>query len=205
MPYILGDLLRFEDVQTMVSVTIRNAYFYEISELTGTVVESEILQAFVDGIIAPVTGIQHTSLEHTLAKLDNITDGLSFAETDLTGFEGVVMDAALPTYSAYSFKLLRGSKVTRNGFKRIAGPTEESVATNFLTSAFRDGVAAQAVIAAMASTLTVTGVDGTATLLPVIAGRPIAPSTSYRTQPVLGVQLQNAISTQVSRKAGRGE
>jgi len=205
MPWDLGDVVRIEDVQNRGAETFRNVYFYEITSLTGTVTGQEILTTFQNVVVVPVVDVQQEQTVHSLLKIDNVTDGLSFAELPLTSVEGNLTGAPVPTFVAMSFKLLRGSKLTRNGFKRIYGPDEQNVTGNNLENSFFTGPLYQAVLNALEANLPVSGSSGSATLTPVIASRPTPSRPSYLTQPVIGVEGEKALTSQVSRKAGVGE
>lgn len=205
MPYIAGDILRIEDVQLALGQTIRNVYFYEITETTGVVEAEDILLAFSVDVLRDVCGIQSTSIEHTSLKVDNVTDELSFGEIALETLVGEQPGAIMPTYVAFSFKLLRSSKLTRNGFKRIAGVPEDQVGGNFVEVPFRTSTEMTDVIAALQADIPFSTPEGSGSMRPVIASRPTPTRDFYVTQPVVGVELQAAITSQVSRKAGVGE
>jgi len=205
MPWVNGDVVRIEAVQTYLGSTVRNVYFYQLQNVSGTVDAPSIVTDWQVQVLSYVVQIQSASVDYVAVKLDNVTDGLSFFEVALTATSGAQSGATINSFTAYSFKLLRGSKLTRNGFKRICGVTEDNVNGNQIIQTFFDSQAYIDAANAFGDTVNVTDTSGTADFVPVIASRPTATRPGYLVQPVVDVEAQQFLTTQVSRKAGRGE
>lgn len=201
---ILGDVLQFVLEQNYLGQVIRNVFGYVVSvadpaaSLTevATLVQVEIGDIYLGIQVPGVSGVQ-TSLRN----LDNPDD---FIEIDWTGIgTDVAPGPGMPSYVAAAFKLLRGDVDTRNGSKRFTGIGEDFVTDNTWLAVGNPNVLT--VQDALAATLFVT--PSIMEIEPVIIGRdPITglPDTG-RIAPILEAQAQEIISTQNSRKAGRGE
>lgn len=201
---LLGDVFQIIFEQELMGQVIRNVFGYVVSVADPTATVDEIAVQMIADIGDVYATIQVPQVSNTLVTVKNLDDLNEFLEKDWSGI-GSLGDSgpAMPSYVAYGFKLLRGDVDTRNGSKRIAGVGEDVVLLNEWTSF--DAVETLAVEDAFADTIFIA-----ATLMemsPIIIGRdPITgqPDTG-RIAPVNEAQAQELITTQNSRKAGRGE
>lgn len=205
MPYVTGDVVRIGVLQRVQGVNARNVFHYEITQTDGNATADELLAAFQNAVVAPLAAIQSTSVEYRTLTVDNLTDGLSFGERALFSVEGNVGGPPHPTTVAFGFRLLRGSKLTRSGFKRFVGVVEDQTGGNVYQPAFLSGVELSAVIDALGQPV-VSGAPGVdLSMRPVIVGKNRPTPLGFVFQPVVGVEFQDIVTTQVSRKPGRGE
>lgn len=205
MPYAINDIVQVTMTGISLNETTRNVFHYRVTDANGSTTAQNLLEAFQNAVVAPLMNILSVDTEVRLLEIDNLTDGLSFGELPLFSVEGNVAGSVMPSYVVVGYKLLRSSKITRNGFKRFSGVVEADVTGNLMTSTFVNSAANQAVIDALGSEI-VTGQAGVAaSMFPVILGRRPGQTPPFVTQDVAGVELQRNITSQNSRKPGRGE
>lgn len=127
----VGDIYRVLDFQTYGGQQVLNVYYYRMTvDGLGPYAESVYL-AYVQDVLPSIIAIQNQNAVHTRLEVLNITDGLENFQNDLTsGNVGTRTGETTPSYMAYGFKLLRGSLLTRNGAKRIVGPSESDIQGN---------------------------------------------------------------------------
>lgn len=127
------DIVQVIDEQELNGERILNIFYYIVSVFTAGVTLLELLLEFRDIVVVPMRAIQHVDLEHIKLHANNLTNGLD--EEDLVmGLAGTdSAGEALNTFTAAAFTLIVGSKLTRNGSKRIAGISEGRVTGNIYT------------------------------------------------------------------------
>lgn len=204
----VGDYLRFKDYQTLTNISgdILNIYWFQVGSMTtvsGLLPMADDIETWWrTTFLPPITSIQTNVLTHARLEIDNISD----FELE---YLNIVMDSpptgqANSPYAAsavaYSFQLVRSTRVTRHGSKRIAGVPEAYIDNNQLVSTYVDDVGAVAEL--LGGTQTVPfGSGETMTLLPVIAksttGSPPPLPTVFN--PVLSATFRG-IGSQNSRK-----
>lgn len=201
---ILGDVIQMLFEQEYLGQVIRNVFGYVVSVADETATMDEIADQAILDIGNIYLNVQVPEVSAVQITVNNLDDETEFIEKDWTGVGGnAPAGPALPSYVAGGFKLLRADTDTRNGSKRITGIGEDTVEDNNWTTFESAGVIA--VEEAFENALLVS--PGTMELLPVIIGRdPITgqPDTG-RISPVSEAQAQAFITTQNSRKVGRGE
>lgn len=196
----IGDLIRVTDFQTYLGETCLNVYYYRIIEDTplGADYLEELAEGFLDNVLEPVTAIQGPTCIHTQREWRNLSNGVDFfvdSEAIPGEFDG---DNAINSFTSLGFMLIRSDLLTRNGYKRFTGLSENQVSGNSyvgdagLTNAIADGLA-NALIFSL-----------TDVAIPVIVKRPIAtPAGSYVYSAVSSATFRG-IGTQNTRKPGRG-
>lgn len=202
MAAAINDVLRFTDIQTLLGETALNVYFYKVNVITG--LGGDYLDTlgawFRDTVLPPIVALQVTGLEHTELFMENLTNGIDI-EHFVTGYPVVGEQAGgveLPPFVTYSFQLLRETRSTRNGAKRIAGVSSANV---------NDGVYVgdPAEITAVEDVLGADIVIGIVNIAqPVIVKHPIdvplvAPVTNS-----ISAGLFSGLGSQNTRKFGRG-
>lgn len=201
---LLGDVFQIMFEQELIGQVIRNVFGYVVSVADPAATVEEIADRMIIEIGDVYLTIQVPQVTSTQITVKNLDDLDEFLEKDWSGTGGLIASGpALPSYVAYGFKLLRGDVDTRNGSKRIAGVGEDVVDLNDWSSF--EAAATLTVEDAFAATVFIT--PSTMEMMPVIIGRdPITgqPDTG-RIAPVSEAQAQQLITTQNSRKAGRGE
>jgi hypothetical protein len=208
MPAI-GTSVVFElrDFQTFFGSTFLNVYHY-VQDTAGTADSaSNVAAAFLTTVLPDILAMQSESLEHTLIEVEQLGSLTNYTTLVLIGADGTETGSDMPQYNSAAFKLVRTTKETRNGSKRIAGMTEENVTGNNFTAGFKtemDGVAA---------TLESPLVSGSITHLPAIVGGKydttvtpavLKPVANWVYNPISSVAASSRVTTQNTRKVGRG-
>lgn len=131
-----GGILRIVDVQTWTTLgeEMLNVYWYQVADLSAVAalneVANEIALEFESTVLVPVRAIQSSNILHTSLRMSYF----GIIDED----ETVALSPALAGSSAgeitspqfaWSFKLIRTFKITRNGSKRIGG-TPDSLSTD---------------------------------------------------------------------------
>lgn len=203
MAAVLGDLLEFSVRQTLYGQDVYNMFYYRVTSVTGFTNDGyEALEnEFRDQVLATQATLQSADLQYREITLKNLSNGIDFytetiAVDDMTG---TLELAALPSYVCYTFRLLRESLATRNGYKRVAGVPEAWVTGN-------DFSASVTPLNNYAVELAADLIIGIATIAePIIVRRPIVVpmGTSYVYASVGSAEYRK-ISTQNTRKPGSG-
>lgn len=129
------------------------------------------------------------------------------------GEAGTVPGESMSSFDAVSVQFLRGDRTTRHGWKRFAGVPESFQSAGVLTS----GAVAQwntdMSTLYYPSPVPVVDVDlidpaddvvGTVSLRAIIFGEHIGNPPGSRYQPIQGFEVKNELTTQNTRKIGRG-
>ena len=196
----IGDVIQIRDCQTLLNKELCNIFYYLVAAWTGNATPEDILTVFESSIVPAMADVQGVELVHTDLRMDNISNGLDFADLAINVPGTRVGAPVLPTYVAASFRLNRGSKITRPGFKRIGGIQEDQVSNNNFANVDPAAVA----FAAILSVDVVINIPNPAsgTLRPVIVGRNVDGTFDLqRLNVVTSASALLNISTQVSRKA----
>lgn len=202
MPTI-GDLARITLCGELFDQTACNVFYYVVAGWTGNLSIEDVTTELVDALVADLLPVQGDDLVYNLVKFDNLTNpsentqvGLSIPGEDTTN--GTTMSP----FAAYSIRLFGTSAATRSGYKRIAGIPEGRIDAGGALTTF----AAQSLQDAgdtFASSFIATNTD--ATLNPVIAGRDATGAVDFaRLNPISSATVANFMTTQNTRKRGRG-
>lgn len=198
----LGDLIQCVDNQTYLGQQVLNVYYYRIILALG--LDDGYLTLLNDAwestVLNPVKAIQNDGLSHVSREWRNMSNGVDlFTDgTVIPGSNAEPGTAQSPSFVSAGFLLQRESLVTRNGYKRFAGLSENLISGNTwvggtpLLTAIENGLKADL------------NVSVVPTAEPVIVKRPIeAPVGSYVYSSIGGASFRS-IGTQNTRKAGRG-
>lgn len=202
MASVLGDLWQVTDLQVQNLQQILNVYYYRVTSVTGLTQASYAAMDtwFQANVIAPVRDIQNVSIIHEGIQIRNLSNGIDFYENafSLAGVRSATAANVLPPNMTHTFRLIRESLVTRNGYKRYAGVDEADNAGGVSTLS---PTLQNAVIAGLKSDV----VFGAITSLePVIVKRPIpTPAGGYQYASIGDAQYVG-FGTQNTRKIGRG-
>lgn len=201
---ILGDVLQILFEQELLGQVIRNVFGYVVSVADPAATMEDVADRMIIEIGDVQLTFQNNAVNAVLCTAKNLDNPDEFQEVAWVGSGGHASDGpVLPSYVAAGFKLLRGDVDTRNGSKRVAGIGEDVVSNNDWDGSV--GPAVLTYVDALAATIFIT--PSTMEIMPVIIGRdPITgqPDTG-RIAPVIEAQANPQITTQNSRKAGRGE
>nr|CRY97733.1 hypothetical protein [uncultured prokaryote] len=203
MGTVLGDLLQITDFQTYLSQQVLNVYYYRVTTVTPQTNDAyEIyLDHLENEIIPAVAAVQVNTLVHESLELRNLSNGIDIVSR-VVGTSGALSGGSglsTPSYVAVTFRLLRESLTTRNGYKRFGGIADGYIDGNEFTPGAGEVADIEAALAADVT-------SGIATIgEPVIVKRPIpsVPITSYDYSSIGEAQLVG-MGTQNTRKKGRG-
>lgn len=196
----VGDIIRITSCKELFDETICNVFWYVVTIWTGN---SSALSSLVDFQAAEHNAIspaQTSLLTYTHARWDNLTQPSEVAEyINPSPPAGALAGDAAPTFTAYSMQLVRTDFSTRHGYKRIGGVAEG-------VTVGQDQTLAGATITGMQIFM---GQDFVNTVSdqfsPVIVGRDAFGQPDLtRVNLVKEAILQTELTTQTTRKAGRG-
>lgn len=137
MPSV-GDYIQFKDFQTMTNVPgeILNVYTMEVITMTTPNAFQNIFEAvgasFYDVFMDAALDMQSSSVQHVRLEMNNLSD----FETDFAiytpelAIPGHYGNAPSTSSLAWSFQLVRTTRVTRHGSKRLAGVPEAAIENN---------------------------------------------------------------------------
>ena len=201
---LLGDVIQILFEQKFLDQVIRNVFGYVVSVADPAATMEDVADRMIIEIGNVYLNVQVPEVAAIQVTVNNLDDVTEFIEKVWTGAGGnAPAGPPLPSYVAGGFKFLRADTDTRNGSKRITGIGEDAVVDNDWTAFDSAGVLA--IEDAFAATVFITPTS--MEVIPIIIGRdPITgqPDTG-RISPVSEVQAKESITTQNSRKAGRGE
>lgn len=201
-----GGILKIVDVQNWLTLgeEMLNVYWYRLADMGATIslaeAAADIALQFEADVLVPVRAIQSTSIVHTALRMSYY--GVTDEDHDVLlspPMAGSSLGEITAPNFAWSFKLVRTFKLTRNGSKRIGG-TPDSLSTdgrgqNQVGSAFVTNIET-----ALAMTLGVTVVDGPLFALePVIVSQGLEGTGPYNANPIKQA-LFRGFGTQNSRK-----
>lgn len=198
-------------VDDVIEVVLEQSYFdqqvinvhqFVITDVSGAGTLQDVAEEFRDGIIPSIADEQVSALEYVEIRVNNITDGLEFYILPVSIF-GTDTGESLPSFNAVSVKLFRPTKLTRNGYRRMAGVNGDFVDENNVNSTYRMAIAL-AFDFLISDTVCGTPTD-TVTIQGAIVGR--LANGDYdltRVQQPSVLQVQELVTTQRSRKVGVG-
>lgn len=213
MSLAVGDIVRVIDFQSFLGQLMENVFFYRITAIPvaypDATIDETVCLAYNAKVRSLMIALQESSCTHGITRMENVTNGIDFAEVNVPVDGGIVGDAE-PSFMAYNFVLRRTTAITRNGSKRIGGLDEGGVSGNGITVV---GAALTALAVAMAEPLEYpSGGLSVPFAEPVIVGRKKYVTSEGKDAYELDLTKINpiasaaftAVSTQRSRKAGRG-
>ena len=200
----LGDFLQFDIRYTYLGQECHNILHYRVTSLTGlagdylTVLNTWIL----DNIVAFMCPLQSDGVDYEDVTGKNLTNNLDFAvnTSASVGLVGSSDATRLPSWACFSFKKIRESLATRNGWFRMAGLVESQCSGNMITVT---GAAVTNLEGKIAADV-VLGITTVAE--PVILKRPLPQPvpTSHTYSSVGSAKMSTRIGSQGSRKPGIG-
>lgn len=200
-----GSLFKVIDFQSRGVDTFLNRYWYFIDLVPGTVPIVGVLNSFEAVLAAWLPPIQPTVVNHTVVSGDEVTSASNFLERASIIGPGTLAGDELASYQAVGIRLLRTTRDTRSGWKRIAAGVETSIGGNNWGPAFLASVQSYAVT--LYDSLNV----GSYYLDPVIVRQTYAAGTGELNPPsqwiynvISGAEVKPQVTTQNSRKVGRG-
>lgn len=196
-----GDVVKITSKSNYEGEELVNVFFYLVDALVAGVALIDIVTQFVDDVIDALRPLQVGSLTHTVATIENVTNGI---DVDTLIINGGGQDtgggAQTPSYVAAGYRLNVGDRTTRDGSKRFGGIGENRVAGNDYEP---DAIPAATFLTRLPLTLDVVGTPtGTADLIPIIVGRDILGALDLgRLSPIVSATQLGDIRSQVSRRS----
>jgi len=189
---------------------VMNVFQYDVTSGVGEVEGVAIAEAWWNfvkdeyrGIVRSSAGYQYRSV--ILRELNDPTGVLvewNIPTAERQGTRaGVDSSEFLPPFNAASFRMTVGTRTTRPGQKRIGGMLEVDSDGGLLSTAYTSLL--DALAAELCDTMTLASPASTFNLTPIVVHKDATGAvTAY--QEVVGYVLNPAVSSQVSRKIGRG-
>jgi hypothetical protein len=200
----IGDLLELSVRQTLLGEQCFNIYQYVCSGLVGDVHLLNFLQEVRDTMIPEQVALQSQDVNVDELRAENLSNGLDFSVLGVD-IDGTIAVPSMPSATAAAFKLEVATRETRPGSKRLCGLSEDDVTGNLWAPAAPD---LTAYLAQLESWIVAEGDDppDNATFIMQIIGRdPITKQYDLdRRQHVSNVSVRGTVTTQTSRRAGRG-
>lgn len=157
--------------------------------------DQDLIAAAFDEDVAPaIANIMNTNIQLDFIRAANLTGDLADAVIPSTVSAGQVVGSNMAAFTAAPFRLVRTTKETRNGSKRIPGMIEENVNGAIFTGPFF--TAMESVAATMSAQIATTGIIADIVILrrPDVAG-------VFTYNEVSTVVALNRLTTQNSRKS----
>lgn len=210
MAIVNNSLIECSLVQTVFGQQVLNVYQYQVSNFTSGITPIGIAEAYWNDIKTVHRALASVSfgdvfLSVRVRELDSLTGALAeFAipSAERLGTRAALSPAdAMPSFCAGAFRLAVGSRVTRPGQKRYGYLGESDSSNNVLTSAY---IALLTNIAThMVGVLTLGAPALLVNLNPKIVRKGIT-GLPVANQSVTGFVVNNNVTTQNTRKLGRG-
>ena len=127
--YVENDIIRVIAFSDLAGVEMVNVYHFEADHdgMLDVTLGETIRNNFLD----PIAECQSAQVNYRKVQMLNLTDGIGFYEHVFsTPLSGARPGEFLPTFVAYSFRLNRTTRLTRNGQKRLSGVAEGDVDGN---------------------------------------------------------------------------
>jgi len=210
MAIVEGSLLEVSLIQSTFAGKAYNVFGYEITSGIGSIEGVSVAEAWWNyvkdewrGLVRSTVAWQFSSV--LVREMNNPTGVL--AEWTIPTAEqqgtrtGVDTSEFLPPFNAAGFKMTVGSRATRPGQKRIGGLLEIDAVASVLEPAYKTLLVALA--DELTETLTLAAPAATWNLTPSIFRKDATGAVTAH-QEVTGYVINNNVTSQVSRKQGRG-
>lgn len=200
-----NSLFEVVDVQSRGVDEILNRYWYFASVAPGSAAAGDVATQFENIFSVWLPPVQPDVLSHDIIRVDEVTSISNFIERPSVIPDGALLPPELASYQCAAIRLLRTTKETRSGWKRIAAGNEDAIGGNNWGPAFQgllDNLAA-----VMNDHLALPGVDAD----PVIIRKTYDSGTGELNPPTLWIynfissaEAKTQVTTQNTRKVGRG-
>jgi hypothetical protein len=200
MSLVVNDILQVDARVTHLGREAHNVFHYKLISMDAGLGYADIANHFADWYSLAVAPITIASAVLDLVTITNLTNGLDIHEQTVSE-AGLITGDNAPSFVAWGFRLIRGSRLTRHGSKRFVGVSEDSTLGNEPQATIVDELNTCA--SKLHEGILVSGTTIDVTLQPVIVGRDLV-DDSYVLNPtkintVIGAEF-TALTTQNSRK-----
>lgn len=208
----VNDVYQIVDTQEIAGQKTLNVYYYQMTagSVTDGANAADVTQAFIDNILPGVVQCQVNQVHHISIKATNLFDDTD-AHEQLISEYGITYVDYTNTFDAYGFRITGDNSSVRSGAKRIPGVSDFATTDGVVTDTPMLGFLND--LATGIGALITYGTDALGRLAPVIVKR-ILVGTEYKLPTSLGdavlsfvtdVLVDALVTSQVSRKVGRGE
>lgn len=197
MPTVTSGLYKLTFEQEYLNQITLNVHFFQ-NGLDLDDLQQECGDAFDEDLVPLYADVQNLSVIYENIRVDNVTGDLADVNVDPTIANGTVVGAASTSFVAATIRLDRTTKETRNGSKRVAGMVEENTNGQTWTGAFK--LILDDLATGMAADISTVG----GVFRPVIARPPSIAEPLWTINDVASALASNDVSSQVSRKKGKG-
>lgn len=197
MPLVSSGLYKVTLEQEYLNQLCLNTFYFQ-STLNLDDVQDLCADAFNETLMPFIADALSLSVLFENIRAENVTGTLADVNLTPTVTQGVVIGLVTSSFVAATIRLDRTTKETRNGSKRFTGMVEENINGQRFENPFiaiLDNLAVG--LAAQISTVG-------AIFDPVIARAPVSPETDWTINNVASAQASEDVSSQVSRKKGKG-
>lgn len=201
MALALNDIIQITTRVDYLGQECLNVWHYRLTLLEAGVSYTDLaddMAAFWTNTVAAFT---HTAANLTQVDVLNLTNGLDIFSKGYN-LNGLRPGAVMPSFTAWSFQFLRGSRLTRHGWKRFVGVSEDDTTGNDPTGTIEAILNTSA--AEMFQGVVRSGTAEDFTLTPIIIGRTLVAGVYEldltKINTVTSVVF-SALTTQNSRKA----
>lgn len=206
-----GDIYQVIDTAVFQGQKLINVYYYRWDSVVVTADAEDVANGFIDVVLPKVCAVQIAQVLHTDIDVKNLfapEDAFHVAISE-PGTGAITSTDFLPIFNAVNFTLNSDNGAVRNGSKRYSGLVESWQTSGVITDTSVLGWLGD-LAESLAQALQVGVVD---TFFPVIVkrllvgGSYVLPSTAGEAifGGVIDAVFDALISSQVSRKIGRGE
>jgi len=203
-----GDLIEIVVNMTILSQQTLNVWQYEVGNFVSGTSLVQILEGYWNHVKSTYRGVVATGFGNVFVSLKGreMNDPAGdYAEFDIPVGERAGTRASggdlLPPYSATAVRLVVGTRATKPGGKRFAGLTEADQASGVLNTLITTPMIA--LMNVMTANMTLGAPAALNELNPIVA-RKDANGFVTAWQPITGYLINPNVSTQNSRKFGRG-
>lgn len=119
----VGDIIRVVSCGNLLGEDFCNVFYYIVKIWTGNVTVEDVKTRFIATVIDEMLAVQVDNLTMTNCNVDNLNDPNEYWEATFARL-GEALGNPMPAFVAVGVQLLRTTKDTRHGSKRIAGVYE---------------------------------------------------------------------------------
>lgn len=206
MPSIVGEqIFEVKDFQTIGTSTVLNVYYYRKRVGEPDPDAQGVGLGFELDVIDTMLQFQHTSLEHQEVEVRELLTLDNFANVPVAKF-GTRGGNASTNFVALSVRINRGTRETRNGFKRIGGMLEDDKVQNFFDQTYVDAFVAAMNVPMLSITDTIeTSILDLVIIRKTAPGSPvILPEDEWIYNPTTSIVASRTVRHQNTRLIGRG-
>lgn len=137
MTWIVGDIARVTLRSQLLGEVFYNIFHYRISNIIDAAnINNGFNVSMQKYIITPMRPLFSLSMSYTQVKVENLSQpNRPFFEFPIS-IAGTAGTESAPTFVAYQYKLIVGTRKTRAGYKRFGGVTEGAFNGNSWASSF---------------------------------------------------------------------